>query len=93
MRRFVALAVVLFVATSTQKVRATAPLVSRGPVVRSAGIAPRGAIVPGVTRLQPVVGSIQRTGRFTNPFTHKTKYTATAYNPTLGTFGTTKFRR
>ncbi len=46
-----------------------------------------------VTRLQPVVGSIQRTGRFTNPLTHKTKYTSTTYNPALGTFGTRTFRQ
>ena len=46
-----------------------------------------------VTRLQPVVGSIQRTSRFTNPITHKSKYTGTVYNPALGSFGTRTFRQ
>jgi hypothetical protein len=65
-----------------------------GPTVRSATIDPRsGTVVPAVTRLHPVIGSLQRTGHFTNPFTHKTKYTGTVYNPALGTFGTQKFRR
>jgi hypothetical protein len=52
-----------------------------------------GYSVPSVTRLHPVVGSIQRHGRFTNPFTHKAKYTQMVYNPNLGTFGRMKFRQ
>ncbi|MBY0459208.1 MAG: hypothetical protein K2V38_17905 [Gemmataceae bacterium] len=48
---------------------------------------------PTTTTLQPVVGSVQRTGRFTNPFTHKSKHTGTVYNPVLGQFTRTNFRR
>jgi hypothetical protein len=43
-------------------------------------------------RMQPVVGSTQRTGHFNNPFTHKVKYTKMLYNPLLGTFAKQKFR-
>jgi hypothetical protein len=65
-----------------------------GSTVRTATIDSRsGTVVPAATRLHPVIGSLHRTGHFTNPFTHKTKYTATVYNPALGTFGTQKFRR
>ncbi|QJW95986.1 hypothetical protein [Frigoriglobus tundricola] len=46
-----------------------------------------------VTQLQPVVGSIQRTSRFTNPLTHKAKYTRTTHNPALGGLGTQTFRQ
>ena len=45
------------------------------------------------TRLQPVVGSVKQKSHFTNPFTHKAKYTGVVYNPTLGNFGTQKFRK
>lgn len=51
--------------------------------------APRGS----AARLQPVVGSVQRTGRFIHPHTGRTKYTGTVYNPVLGQFGTHTFRR
>jgi hypothetical protein len=44
------------------------------------------------TRLQPVVGSVQRKSHFTNPFTHKAKYTNVMYNPILGTFSKQKYR-
>lgn len=44
-----------------------------------------GAAVPTVTRLHPVVGSVQRAG-------HK-RFSATTYNPLMGTFGTHTYRR
>ena len=46
-----------------------------------------------VARPQPVVGSVQRTGRFSHPHTGRTKYTGTAYNPVTGRFGAYTFRR
>jgi|GEM_PF-3460845 len=52
-----------------------------------------GAVVPAVTRLHPVIGSVQRRGHFVNPFTHKARYSVTMYNPLLGSFGTQKVRR
>ena len=82
-----ALAVVLF-AAGAQTARAGSPY------VRTATIDPRsGQPVSVVTRLQPVVGSVQRTSHFTNPFTHKAKYTNSVYNPVFGTFSTQKFKR
>ena len=65
-----------------------------GPTVRTATINPRtGAPTSAVTRLQPVIGSVQRTSHFSNPFTHRAKYSGVTYNPVLGTFGTQKFKR
>ncbi len=65
-----------------------------GPTVRTATINPRtGTPTSAVTRLQPVIGSVQRTSHFSNPFTHKAKYSGVTYNPVLGTFGTQKFKR
>ncbi len=65
-----------------------------GPTVRTATINPRtGAPTSAITRLQPVIGSVQRTSHFSNPFTHKAKYSGVTYNPVLGTFGTQKFKR
>ena len=41
-----------------------------GPTVRTATINPRtGTPTSAVTRLQPVIGSVQRTSHFSNPFT------------------------
>ncbi|HEY1187266.1 MAG TPA: hypothetical protein VGE74_06390 [Gemmata sp.] len=60
----------------------------------TATIAPRSATpIPVVAKLQPVVGSVQRTGHFTNPLTHKAKFSNTVYNPISGQFGTNVFRR
>ena len=65
-----------------------------GPTARTVALDARsGGAVPVVTRLQPVVGSVQRTGHFAHPHTGKTKYTGTVYNPVLGQFGTHTFRR
>lgn len=67
---------------------------ARGLFARTATVAPRSASpIPVVAKLQPVVGSVQRTGHFTNPFTHKAKYANTVYNPVSGQFGTSVFRR
>jgi hypothetical protein len=67
---------------------ATRSLVARSAVVdRHLGTA-----VPVVTRLNPVVGTVQR-GHLNNPITHKSNYRSTVYNPVLGSFGTYKFRR
>src|SRR5262245_65488068 len=68
--------------------------VTRGPTVRQATRDPySGTAVPAVTRLHPVIGSVQRTSLFTNPLTHKARYTGLVYNPLLGSFGTQKFKR
>jgi hypothetical protein len=52
-----------------------------------------GAAVPVVTRLHPVVGSVERKSHFANPITHKARYTDAVYNPVLGQFSTRHFRR
>ena len=95
MQKLVAMAVlVILVAAGSQTARAGSPGAHRGPTVRTATINPlSGTPVSVVTRLQPVVGSVQRTSHFSNPLTHKAKYTSTTYNPVLGTFGTQKFKR
>ncbi|VTU00744.1 unnamed protein product [Gemmataceae bacterium] len=41
----------------------------------------------------PVVGSVTRTGHFAHPGTGRTRYTGTFYNPTLGTFSRSSFRK
>ena len=65
-----------------------------GPPVRTATInSLSGQPISVVTRLQPVVGSVQRTSHFSNPFTHRAKYSGVTYNPVHGTFGTQKFKR
>ena len=66
----------------------TRSLIGRGAVVDHH----IGTAVPVVTRLHPVVGSVQR-GHFNNPLTGRSHYKSTVYNPALGTFGTYKFRR
>ena len=95
MKTFVlAVAAVLFVGPlGGQRVQAGDGLGHKGPFVRTATVNTRGDVVPAVTRLHPVIGSVQRTGHFTNPFTHKSKYTGVVYNPLNGSFGTQKFRR
>jgi hypothetical protein len=55
------------------------------------GLSGRPSAAP--VRLQPVVGSVQRTGHFNNPFTHKAKYTKMVYNPLTGHFGRMKFKQ
>lgn len=66
---------------------------TRSLTARSAFVDPRlGTAVPVATRLHPVVGSVQR-GHLTNPFTGKSNYKSTVYDPVLGSFGTYKFRR
>jgi hypothetical protein len=66
---------------------------TRSLVARSAVIDHHtGTTVPVVTRLHPVVGSVQR-GHLTNPFTHRSNYKSKVYNPVLGSFHTYKFRR
>jgi hypothetical protein len=94
MRTFtIAVVVLLAGVVGAPAARAGDPFANHGPFVRTAAINTRGEVVPTVTRLHPVIGSLQRTGHFTNPFTHKARYTGTVYNPMLGTFGTQKFRR
>lgn len=90
MRRVI-VAWVLSVVLSPLAVRAGEP--ATFGTVRSATIDPRtGAAVPAVTRLQPVVGTVQPAHRFGALFGHSPKYSSMVYNPTLGTFGTQKFR-
>lgn len=63
-------------------------------VVPSATISPRSATpIPVCAKLQPVVGSVQRTGHFTHPINHTAKYSYATYNPVSGQFGTGVFRR
>jgi hypothetical protein len=65
-----------------------------GMVTRTAALDSRtGKILPTATRVQPVVGSVQRTSVFANPLTHKARYSGTVYNPLLGQFCTHSFRR
>ncbi|MFM8274432.1 MAG: hypothetical protein ACKODX_19170 [Gemmata sp.] len=52
-----------------------------------------GAALPVVTRVHPVVGSVERKSHFANPLTHKARHTDAVYNPVLGQFGTRHFRR
>jgi len=67
---------------------------NRGLTTRTAVLDSRsGLVVPTVTRLHPVIGSVQRTNWFTNPLTQKDRYTGTVYNPQLGQFSTYRFRR
>lgn len=66
---------------------ATRSLVARSAVVdRHLGTG-----VPVTTRLNPVVGTVQR--GHNNPITHKSGYRSAVYNPVLGSFGTYKFKR
>ncbi len=84
----VAVALVIVVASS-QTAHA-----GSSPIVRTATIDPRsGTPIPVVTRLQPVVGTVQRTSHFSNPITHKARFRSVNYNPVLGTFDTQKFHR
>lgn len=72
----------------------SSPSADHGLTARTAGIDARsGGAVPAVTALNPVVGSVQRTGHFVHPHTGKTKYSQTVYNPVLGQFGARTFRR
>ena len=88
-RIFVAAAVALLLSTSAQAAdNWTQGLPTQSPLVNLRG----DTSVPPVTRLHPVVGSIQRTSHFTNPFTHKAKYSSVMYNPVLGSFSKHKFR-
>lgn len=93
MRKFLAVALVVFAsAAGSQTAHAGELLANRLPGLRAVAISPREP-GPAVTRLHPVVGSVQRTGHFTNPITHKAKHSVLMYNPTAGTFGTHTFRR
>jgi hypothetical protein len=95
MRNFgVAVVLVLLAgAADPQTLQAGDLLANHGSYIRTATVNTRGDVVPAVTRLHPVIGSVQRTGHFTNPFTHKAKYSGVTYNPLQGTFGTQTFKR
>jgi hypothetical protein len=66
-----------------------------GPVVvPTATVSPRSATpIPACAKLQPIVGSVQRTGSRTHPINHTAKYSYGVYNPISGQFGTATFRR
>lgn len=65
-----------------------------GTTAPTATVTPRSATpLPVCAKLQPIVGSVQRTSHFTNPITHKAKYSYGTYNPVAGQFGTGTFRR
>jgi hypothetical protein len=92
--RIVIVAVVLIASAVWAPAARAANLLKReSPYVRTATHDLRGNVVPGVARVQPVIGSVQRTGHFTNPFTHKTRYTGTVFNPLNGTFGKQTYKR
>jgi hypothetical protein len=89
-RIFVAVVLMLLLVSSANRAEAgNRKLFARSAVINSR----TGMPIPVTTRLQPVIGSVQRTSHFANPFTHKARYTSTVYNPVLGTFGNYKFRR
>jgi hypothetical protein len=54
-----------------------------------------GPLPPSYTRpgTNPVIGSVKRTGLFAHPVSGRTRYTGTAYNPTLGRFEKYHFRQ
>jgi hypothetical protein len=85
--------VLLATAAISRPVRANDGFGKSGPLVKTAAVNSRGNVVASAARLQPVIGSIQRTSHFTNPFTHKAKYTGTVYNPLAGTFSAKTYRR
>jgi len=89
MRAVIAIAVVILsVSVAEASGGPTRSLNGRGAYVeRHIGTA---VAVP--TRLQPVVGSVQR-GHLTNPLTGKSNYKSAVYNPVNGSFGKYKFRR
>ena len=91
MRRLLVAAVVMLAFTANQ---ASAwppqdPMIAKTAVFDNRS----GAVVPTVTRLHPVIGSMNRTSHLNNPLTHKARYTGVLFNPLLGTFGTKTFRR
>lgn len=54
-----------------------------------------GAVPPSHTKpgTSPVIGSAVRTGHLTNPFTGRTRYTESVFDPTTGRFSKEHFRR
>ncbi|VTS03204.1 unnamed protein product [Gemmata massiliana] len=96
MRRALIAMLVTLVFVGTASAGGWSPLKgnARGTTARTAVVDPRsGGVVSANARLQPVIGSVQRTGHFTNPLTHKSKYTGTVYNPLSGQFSKQTFRR
>jgi hypothetical protein len=88
-RIFVTAALVLLLSTSAARAdNWTIGLPKQSPLASL----PCQPSVPPVARVQPIIGSTQRVSHFTNPITHKAKYTSKTYNPILGTFGKQKFR-
>ncbi|MBP3958616.1 hypothetical protein J8F10_25495 [Gemmata sp. G18] len=89
-----ALVTLVFAGTASAGGLSPSKVGTRGTTTRTAVVDPRGGgFVPAAAKLQPVIGSVQRTGHFTNPFTHKSKYTGTVYNPLSGQFSKQTFRR
>ncbi|AMV22768.1 hypothetical protein VT84_00050 [Gemmata sp. SH-PL17] len=96
MRRALIATLVMLVFVGTANAGGWSPLKgsTRGTTARTGFVDPRsGGVVSANATLQPVIGSVQRTGHFTNPFTHKSKYTGTVYNPLSGQFSKQAFRR
>jgi hypothetical protein len=65
----------------------------RGSFAGIPGLGPPLPPSPVPRGMNPVVGSVQRTGIFAHPFTGRTRYTGTAYNPSLGQFGSYRFKK
>jgi hypothetical protein len=93
MRRFVVAAVAV-VALTLAAGRASAQHPRDPMLAKTAFFDSRtGNVIPTVTRLHPVIGSLNRTSHLNNPLTHRARYTGVLYNPILGSFGTKSFRR
>lgn len=89
----IAAAALLLVSIGTDRAQAFGKRDRTAPYVRTSAIGNQGTPVPVVTRLHPVIGSVQRTGHFANPITGRTKYTGLMYNPYQGNFSTLKYRQ
>ena len=105
MRRMIIAALVMTALGEANQARAgwphgshqTAPTVLNGTAGRGswAGVAGIGPALPsaGKATHNPIVGSTSRTGIFAHPTTGRTRYTSTMYDPTLGRFSRSSFRR
>jgi len=75
----------------------TAPTVLNGTAGRGswAGVAGIGPALPaaGKATHNPIIGSESRTGIFAHPTTGRTRYTGSMYDPTLGRFYRSSYRR
>ncbi|MFO0824517.1 MAG: hypothetical protein U0792_15605 [Gemmataceae bacterium] len=96
MRRIIVVAALAIVFSGNERAEAnwlrgshtTPPTVLNGTAGRGswAGVPGIGAPLPASrtkSGTHPVVGSVSRTGHFVHPITGRTRYSGTAYDPTL----------